>query len=75
MNERKRAAPEARAKEKAALRCCETCEFYDAIDEDGTLGCVVDLDEDELARERTDSRNVCPYYRYYDEYRLVRKQN
>lgn len=54
---------------------CDTCAYYDVIDEDGALGCVVDVDEDELARERQDSRNVCPYYRFYDEYKLVQKQN
>ena len=39
------------------------------------VNALLDVDEDELARERQDSRNVCPYYRFYDEYKLVQKQN
>ena len=44
------------------------------IDEDGTLGCTVDFDEDEMVRLVT-GRGGCPYYKYYDEYKSVRKQN
>ena len=56
---------------------CETCLFYDVLDESGAEGCTVDADEDEVFRERADPRpsRSCPYYRYYDEYKLVQKQN
>ena len=33
------------------------------------------LDEDELAGFYSGSKYVCPYYRFYDEYKMVRKQN
>ncbi|MGN1345494.1 MAG: DUF6472 family protein [Eubacteriales bacterium] len=54
-------------------RPCETCAYYDVVDEDGTLGCVVDVDEDEQYRFLTGGG--CPYYKFYDEYQSVRKQN
>lgn len=54
---------------------CESCVHYDVIDEAGTMGCTVDVDEDDLYRERTDRRQSCPYYRFYDEFKSVRKQN
>ena len=54
---------------------CETCLYYDVLDESGAEGCTVEIDEDEAYRERSDPKNACPYYRYYDEYKLVRKQN
>ena len=54
---------------------CETCLYFDVLDESGAEGCTVDVDEDEAYRERSDPRNSCPYYRYYDEYKLVRRQN
>lgn len=53
---------------------CETCTYYDVIDDDGTLGCVVDVDEDDMYRERADLRSNCPFYKFYDEYKSVQKQ-
>ena len=41
---------------------CESCEYYD-------------LDEDEMVRFLTGQNKGCPYYKYYDEYKLVQKQN
>ena len=54
---------------------CDTCLYYDVLDESGEEGCTVSVDEDEAYRERADSRSSCPYYRFYDEYKLVQKQN
>ncbi len=56
---------------------CETCLYFDALDESGEEGCVVNVDEDEAYREQAGmkEREGCPFYRYYDEYKLVRKQN
>lgn len=62
-------------KKKEMQVSCDSCVYYDVIDEDGTLGCVVDIDEDEMVRERTDPHSACPYYRFYDEYKSVQKQN
>ena len=64
-----------KAKSKAKPTPCESCVHYDVLDESGTLGCTVDVDEDDLYRERTDRRQGCPYYKFYDEYKSVRKQN
>lgn len=54
---------------------CDTCVHYDVIDEEGTLGCTVDIDEDDAYRERTARYAGCPYYKFYDEYKSVQKQN
>ena len=54
---------------------CESCAYFDVIDEDGALGCTIDIDEDDAYREREDSRSSCPYYKFYDEYKSVQKQN
>ena len=53
---------------------CESCEFYDC-GEDGTPECQVALDEDEFLKFVSGNYSECPYYRYYDEYKSVRKQN
>ena len=37
--------------------------------------CIIDLDEDESVDFMTGRSNECPYYRYYDEYKSVQKQN
>lgn len=54
---------------------CESCAHYDVIYEDGTLGCTIDIDEDDAYRERADHRSACPYYKFYDEYKSVQRQN
>ena len=54
---------------------CESCAHYDVIYEDGTMGCTIDIDEDDCYREREGKSRGCPYYKFYDEYKLVRKQN
>ncbi len=55
---------------------CDSCVHYDYIDDDGTLGCTVDIDEDDMYRERAGyMHTACPYYKYYNEYKSVQKQN
>ena len=54
---------------------CDSCEFYDDKWGDGVLECTKDLDEDELYRAFGDRESVCPYYKFYDEYKSVEKQN
>ena len=54
---------------------CETCLYFDVLDESGAEGCTVDVDEDEAYREYAGTEKGCPYYRFYDEYKLVQKQN
>ena len=53
---------------------CEDCLYYDQ-DEDGEYFCTVSLDEDEYYRYTQGQTKTCPYYRYYDEYKSVAKQN
>ena len=62
-------------KKKEKPTPCESCAHFDVIDEDGTLGCTIDIDEDDAYRERSDHRAGCPYYKFYDEYKSVQKQN
>ena len=60
---------------KKPLTSCETCANYILDDETETYYCNMDLDEDEMARFLTASTYNCPYYDFYDEYKIVRKQN
>ncbi|MBR2952522.1 MAG: hypothetical protein IKC43_06070 [Clostridia bacterium] len=53
---------------------CESCEFYDYDDDYGDNVCSVNLDEDEMLAFRQKNNRQCPYYRYYDEYKSVRRQ-
>ena len=54
---------------------CEDCLYFDYDEELDEEICMLDLDEDELERLRTARFSTCPYYRDYDEYKRVRKQN
>ncbi len=54
---------------------CETCEFYDYDEEYDAYICLCNLDEDEMASFLGHNTARCPYYRYYDEYKSVQKQN
>ena len=53
---------------------CEDCEFYDYDESDDTYSCRVALDEDEMAEFVSGRTGQCPYFRFYDEYKSVRKQ-
>jgi|GEM_PF-43750 len=61
-------------KRKKLQSRCEDCEFYECDDE-GDYYCSVSLDEDEMAEFMTGRTGRCPYYRYYNEYKSVQKQN
>ena len=54
---------------------CESCEFYDYDEEYDCYACQMSLDEDEMVRYLSGHTTHCPYYRFYDEYKSVRKQN
>ena len=54
---------------------CEMCVYFDTDEETGEEMCTVNLDEDEMVRFLTSSNYQCPYYRLYDEYGIVKKQN
>jgi len=54
---------------------CESCANYMYDDETETYYCNMNLDEDEMARFLSFGVRDCPYYDFYDEYAIVRKQN
>ena len=54
---------------------CETCEFYIYDEEFGEYVCNVSLDIDDMADFLSEQTHNCNYYRYYDEYKSVQKQN
>jgi hypothetical protein len=53
---------------------CEQC-FYNIYDEvyESTM-CQINLDEDEFARLSYNGRYTCPYFRFGDDYSIVKKQ-
>ena len=55
--------------------CCEYCMFYEYDDEYEEMICSVNFDEDELVRFMNGHGSSCPYFRFGDEYTIVRKQN
>ena len=60
---------------KKTQSCCEFCVNYYYDIETETYECVVDLDEDEMAGFLLHRRRDCPFFRFGDEYAIVRKQN
>ena len=54
---------------------CEDCLYYDMDEETGDYECTVSLDEDDYYHYITGGTKSCPYFRYYDEYKSVAKQN
>lgn len=54
---------------------CESCVFYDYDEFYDCYLCRQNLDEDEMERFRAGQNAYCPYYKYYDEYKSVQKQN
>ncbi len=62
-----------RKKARVSARC-EDCEHYD-LDENGEYYCSVDIDEDDAVSVRATGAKACPYFKFYDEYKSVQKQN
>ena len=54
---------------------CESCEHYDYDEYYQMYICHQNLDEDENVRFLTGEYRSCPYYKFYDEYKSVQKQN
>ena len=54
---------------------CETCEFARIDEETGDIISDALLDEEEKVHFMSDKSGGCRYYRAYDEYKMVRKQN
>lgn len=55
--------------------CCEQCSNYFFDEEGGYYICDMPLDLDDMERFLTQTVEYCPYYRFDDEYAMVRKQN
>ena len=54
---------------------CEMCQYYDYDEEYDTNVCTLDLDEDEMVQFMSYANRDCPYFKFYDEYKFVQKQN
>lgn len=54
---------------------CDMCAYYDYDEDYEEYVCIMNMDEDETARFYSAGSNSCPYFRFYDEYKIVRKQN
>lgn len=54
---------------------CENCLYFDYDDEMGMEVCCVNLDQDEMAQFLSGKEQRCPYFRFYDEYKSVQRQN
>ena len=53
---------------------CETCYYYDYDEEFDCYVCLMEIDQDDMARVMEQARGRCPYYRQGDDYYLARKQ-
>ena len=54
---------------------CENCTYFIYDENYEEYICYVDMDEDEMMRFMQSPSYECPYFRLYDEYGTVRKQN
>ena len=54
---------------------CEMCQYYDYDEEYEEYVCILDLDEDEMGDFMSFMNRDCPYFKFYDEYKFVQKQN
>lgn len=54
---------------------CEHCLYFDYDEELEAEVCIMNLDEDEYASMLQGRKSRCPYFRFYDEYKSVQKQN
>ena len=60
--------------EKNKTTNCECCAFYVYDDIDDCYDCDINLDEDEMSRFLSGTNSACPYFQFFDEYDLARKQ-
>lgn len=54
---------------------CDSCEYFDYDEDWDCYVCKFNLDEDEMMRFLSGNSGACPYYKFYDEYKSVQKQN
>lgn len=60
---------------KSASTRCEDCLYWDWDEEYEEYSCNLAFDEDEMVRVLHLREQRCPYFRFYDEYKSVQKQN
>lgn len=53
---------------------CESCMYYEYDEDYDCFQCAVNLDEDEMMGFLSGSFQNCPYFKFRDEYKIVRKQ-
>jgi len=61
-------------KEKSAPSQCEMCAYYDYDEDWEDYVCIMNMDEDDMVKFYQ-SKSSCPYFKFYDEYKIVRRQN
>jgi len=61
--------------ENAPISRCDDCVYFDYDEAYDENVCTLSLDEDEMVAFLTGKTQSCPYYKRYDEYMTVRKQN
>ena len=54
---------------------CEHCAHFLYDEEYDEYYCNVSLDEDEMESYMKGSNSSCHYFKFYDEYKMVEKQN
>jgi len=54
---------------------CEHCEHYCYDAEEDVYYCDVSLDEDEMELYLRGTNQSCGFFKLYDEYKMVEKQN
>ena len=57
------------------MAICDYCQYNSFDEETGEYYCSVDLDEDEIERFMNGNDKECVFYKPFDEYKLVQKQN
>ena len=60
---------------KPGAPVCDNCEFYDYDEDYEAYICTQNMDEDEMSRFMQCGYRTCPYFKFYDEYKSVQKQN
>ncbi len=63
-----------KAKKENTPTQCEMCAYFDYDEVWEEYVCSMNMDEDEIVRFY-ESRTGCPYFKFYDEYKMVRRQN
>lgn len=53
---------------------CDMCLNYDMDNETGEYYCTVNMDQDEFERWSYQKKTSCPYFRFGDDYTIVRRQ-